>query len=584
VTIDTIRADRVGIYGHAGAHTPALDALARSGVRFVHAYAPTPITLASHATLMTGLNPPRHGSRHNGMRLGDTVPTLAVTLGAGGFATGAFVSAFPLERRFGLGRGFDTYDDGLPRQADGRRVNERQGVLTVDAALSWLDAHRASPFFLWVHLFEPHAPYGSGGGTGAAGSVLDRYDAEIAEADRQLARVVEGLGPVRSSTLVVVAGDHGEAFGEHGEIGHSVFVYDTTLRVPLIMSGPGVPADGRAVEGAVGLVDIAPTVLSLAGQPVFEHEGVDLRRTIEGTPAEGRVLYAESFAPLIDFGWSPLRAIREGPFKYIAAPRSELYDLAHDPAETKNLMTDRPADAARLASRVEAIASASLTPTPVVDREAAARLGSLGYVSRPNALSGNESTRPDPKDRRDIAARLAEVTSGEVEPSRLVPVLETLLIDDPGNPQAELRLGVALADRGECDRAERHLQAAIRLGLPSADPLVSLAYCHRQRGATQAAVRALQEADRVEPGNPVVTANLGLIAFDAGDMREAITRLESAVGRDPDLHQARFVLARAYARSGQRQAAQEQAAELLARLTPSAPQRAEVERLLAALK
>jgi Flp pilus assembly protein TadD len=184
----------------------------------------------------------------------------------------------------------------------------------------------------------------------------------------------------------------------------------------------------------------------------------------------------------------------------------------------------------------------------------------------------------------EIAARIGEVTSGEISGERLVPALEALLRDDPFNPHLELRLGVALADRDDCNRADSHLRTAIRSGLPSADPFISLAFCYRRRGSHEAARRALMDADRVEPGNPVVAANLGLIAFDAGQMEEAIARLETAVTRDPDLHEARFVLARAYARLGRQAEAHRHALTLLSRLPASAPQRAEVERLVAALK
>ena len=531
---------------------------------------------------MTGLNPPGHGARHNGMRMGDAVPTLASAFAGQGFATAAFVSAFPLDRRFGLSRGFETYDDGLPRATDGRPVNERRGGLTIDAALGWLVRHRDDRFFLWVHLFEPHAPYGNP--TTATGTPLERYDAEIAEADRQVARLLDGLGSARTSTLVIAAGDHGEAFGEHGEIGHSVFVYDTTLRIPLIMSGPGVPPpSARVVEDVVGLVDIAPSVATLFGLPALGQDGLDLRAPIDASRFAGRALYAESFAPLIDFGWSPLRAVREGRWKYIAAPRAELYNVNEDPVEAHNQLPSKPDDAARLAARVAALAPASLSGA-AIDPEAAVRLGSLGYVSAPNRAGSGERPRPDPKDRVEIAARMAEVTSGEIAGERLVPALEALLRDDPGNPHAELRLGVALADRDDCSRAEPHLRAAIRSGLPSADPFISLAYCHRRRGASEAARRALFDAERVEPGNPVVAANLGLIAFDSGQMGEAIARLEFAVTREPDLHEARFVLARAYARTGRRAEAQQHAATLLSRLPSSAPQRSEVERLVAALR
>ena len=239
ITIDTLRADHVGAYGAPGARTPVLDGLARDGVRFERAWAPTPITLPSHASLLSGQYPPSHGARHNGIAIGAAVPTLATTLKEAGFATGAFVSAFPLDRRFGLARGFDVYDDELPRSEDGRPLNERPGAETVTRAIAWLSAHGDARVFLWVHLFEPHAPYGV---PGSGASAEARYADEVATADREVGRLTGALGDRASSTLIVATADHGEAFGEHGETGHSLFVYDSTLRVPLLLARAWYPA------------------------------------------------------------------------------------------------------------------------------------------------------------------------------------------------------------------------------------------------------------------------------------------------------------------------------------------------------
>ncbi len=211
ITIDTLRADRVGAYGGA-ARTPALDGLARDGARFDRAYATAPITLTSHASLMTGRYPPGHGGRHNGMQIDLKTPTLAEAFARAGFATGGFVAAFPLDRRFGLIKGFQEYGDKMPRDARGRLTNERPGRAVVDEALAWVASHRSERMFLWVHLFEPHSPYGV---PGSAGSALSRYDQDVAEADTQVGRLIAGLGFDRGQTLFVVAADHGEAFGEH---------------------------------------------------------------------------------------------------------------------------------------------------------------------------------------------------------------------------------------------------------------------------------------------------------------------------------------------------------------------------------
>jgi tetratricopeptide (TPR) repeat protein len=688
ITIDTLRADRVGAYGWRAARTPSIDALAARGVRADRAFAAAPITLTSHASLLTGLYPPGHGARHNGMRLRADVPTLAGTLQARGFATGAFVAAFPLDRRFGLDRGFDVYSDRLPRGADGRLLNERPGRVVVDEALAWLGTMSPErPFLLWVHLFEPHAPYEADpafGSSPATRSVSDRYDDEVARADAQVARLVGALAPRAASTLFIVAGDHGEAFGEHGELGHSVFVYDTTLRVPLVLAGAGVnvgaaadvagfaragsatagargsataPASGRdkgqrrgdegegrsgsaaaaVIREPVSLVDVVPTVLELLGLPAIDGDGMSLApalasalsdvregsgaggdgrsngggsgsssgsggsATSAGSGAGARTLYAESFAPLLDFGWSPLRSLRVGNEKYIAAPKAELYDVALDSAETRNLLNERSAVARELSARVDRIAPNELPPpasesgskggaSASADREAEVRLRSLGYLASSGraaaapAASVPAGAGPDPKDRVELVSRIAEVTSGELRGAALRAALERLVHDDARNGQMQMRLGFVLQESGACPTAVPHFEAAIAAGVPSADPGLGLAECLGAMGRGDAARRALVAAERVEPGNPIVSANLGMMDLDAGQLPGAIDRLRKALAIAPDLHQARFALARAYGRAGQRADAAREARELLTRLPPDAPQRPEVERLLAAVQ
>jgi choline-sulfatase len=576
VTIDTLRADRLGVYGHAPARTPAIDGLAARGVRFTRAFATAPITLPSHASLMTGRYPPAHGSRHNGMAMAPGVPTLAESLRRAGVATAAFVGAFPLDRRFGLDRGFDVYGDRMPRGPDGRPANERPGQQVVDEALAWMATHRSDRMFVWVHLFEPHAPYG----VAADGRpVAARYDDDVAEADRQLGRLLEGLGPSRDQTLVVVTADHGEAFGEHGEIGHSVFVYDTTLRVPLVVAGPGL--EPRLIESDVALVDVAPTLSALLGAGQFAADGVDLTGVVSGAAVPARELYAESFAPLLDFGWSPLRSLRGSGLKVIAAPRPELFDLAVDAGEVTNLAD---ADRARTTSwlaRVDRRSPASIAAGPAADPDAARRLQALGYAAGATPAGGG---RADPKDRRELAARLAQVTSGEVTGFALETTLRQILADDPGNPQAHLRLGFVLADANRCATAEPEFAAAIAARMPTADAHLGLAGCLARRGRPAEAARVLAQADEAEPDNPVVAANRGVLLSDAGRPAEAVPQLMRAVELDPDFHQARFALAIALARSGQREPAAAQARHLLDRLDPAAPQRPEVVRLLAALQ
>ena len=575
ITIDTLRADRVGAYGDTSARTPAIDALAARGALFTNAFAVAPITLTSHASLLTGRYPAGHGGRHNGMRIDPDVPTLAETLKNSGFATAAFVAAFPLDRRFGLDKGFETYEDRMPRGADGRPANERPGRVVVDEALAWLQAHKAGRFFAWVHLFEPHAPYGDArSGTPAHA----RYADEIAEADRQVARLIAGLEGALESTVVAVTSDHGEAFGEHGEIAHSIFVYDTTLRVPFVLAGPGIPQ--RRVDAPVSLVDLAATLTTRLGVQPLDTDGVDLAPALAGGGLPARTLYAESFAPLLDFGWSPLRAVRADGWKYIAAPAPELFDLTTDVREEQNVLAKAPERAAVLRAQVERFGPGELPREGPVDRQAAARLQALGYVSG-GAAAGS---RADPKDRRQLAARIAQVTSGEVHGAALEKLLIEILAEDPRNPLANLRLGYALLDGGDCRAAMPRFEAAIAAGYPSADPYLGLAGCQAARKSFGAAAATLRTADTVEPGNPVVLANLGLVLSDSGQPAAAVDPLRRALAIDPDLHQARFGLAIALAESGRRGEAIAQTEELLRRLPSTAPQRAEVERLLATLR
>ena len=574
ITIDTLRADRVGAYGYGRARTPAIDRLAGGGALFTRAFAVSPITLTSHASLLTGRYPPGHHARHNGLRVDAGVPTLAEAFSRAGFATGAFVGAFPLDRRFGLDRGFATYSDRLPRGPHARPANERPARIVADEAIAWLQQHRGSRFFLWVHFFEPHAPYGNpGDGRPAA----DRYDDEVAEADLQGSRVLDALGEARGSTIVVVTADHGEAFGEHGEIAHSIFVYDTTLRVPLIVAGPGV-SPGR-IDAPVSHVDLAPTLARLLSVPGVDADGIDLGDALDGRGLPDRELYAESFAPLLDFGWSPLRALRSAGWKFIEAPRPELYQVADDPREERDRARETPDRAAAMQERLKRYGSAA-APASEADVETRSRLHALGYIGAGTATS---VTRADPKDRRALAARLAQVTSGELRGAELERALRDILRLDPGNPQAHLRLGYVLQESSRCEEGVRHFQRAIAAKVPGADAHLGLAGCLAAARRFESAVAALREAERVEPENPVVAANLGTVLSESGRPTDGIPHLQRALTIDPDLQQARFYLAITLARAGRRDDARREAVELLRRLPPDAPQRPEVQRLVAEL-
>ncbi|MCX6550972.1 MAG: tetratricopeptide repeat protein, partial [Acidobacteria bacterium] len=328
------------------------------------------------------------------------------------------------------------------------------------------------------------------------------------------------------------------------------------------------------------------TLMDLLRFPRRDVDGVSLLPLVHGDALATRELYAETFAPLLDFGWSSLRSVRAGSLKYIAAPRPELYDLVSDPGEGVNLEPSQSAEARRMAERVATYSPPELPAPDAGDKpesEARARLGALGYVSSDHSTVG-AANRSDPKDRREIAARVARVAAGELQGAALRAALEAIVADDPRNGQAQMRLGYVLIDAGDVGLAEPRFRAALAASMPTADVHLGLALCLASTGRRTEAVRVLLDARRVEPGNPVVEANLGGLALDGGDLTSAITYLESALQIEPDLHQARFNLARALARAGRQADARQQATILLQKLPPDAPQRPEVQRLIEALR
>jgi arylsulfatase A-like enzyme len=404
VTIDTARADHFGVYGDARAHTPAFDALAAQGVRYAHAMTPTPLTVPAHTTLLTGVDPAVHGAELNGQpaRLlpgSARPPLLAEAFGAAGYRTAAFVASIILWRRVGLATGFEVYDAPTPA------TRELAAADRVARALAWVDTVEGAPFFLWVHFMEPHAPHVAPPGTPAG---VDAYDAEITEADAALGALLAGLDARgRSERLVVVvAGDHGEGLGEHGEVEHGVFLYEDTLHVPLVVRAAGEFEGGRVVSEPVTLADLSPTLRALCGLPATASDGVSL-----GEPLPVRDLAAQSLYPSIALGWAPLFALRRGSLVYIEAPRPELYDLTVDPRERRNVYraereTARELAAALAARQAEyAARRCCAVQAAPLDAERA-QLAALGYASQ---TSAPRAGGPDPKDRiADYEARRAE--------------------------------------------------------------------------------------------------------------------------------------------------------------------------------
>jgi arylsulfatase A-like enzyme len=424
VTLDTTRADRLAAYGFSGIQTPFLDRLAREGVRFDQTASAAPLTLPAHCSLFTGRLPPQHGVRENGMVLQSSEVTLAAILKAHGFQTAAITASFVVGSQFGLNQGFDEYLDALDDSGDGGghragRALRRPANDVADRALDWLQAHERSRFFAWLHFYDAHAPY-EPPEPYRTRYAADPYLGEIAFVDEQLGRVLRFLDArhLLDRTIVVVIGDHGESLGEHGERTHGLFVYEGVLRVPFIIRAPFTRLGGRHVDEPTRSIDMMPTVLDLLGIGPPATQGRSLAGLMTGAERDlGLETYSESMYPRDHFGWSDLHATRAGRFKVIVAPRPELYDLAADPHELRNLYPERKLLGDRMAARVRAVADVPGDPEPPdvpsssppggsgsgVDSEARARLAALGYVGGSTERAvGNQTGLPDPKDRIDL--------------------------------------------------------------------------------------------------------------------------------------------------------------------------------------
>jgi arylsulfatase A-like enzyme len=404
VTLDTTRADRIGVYGNREIETPNLDRLAREGVLFSQAVATAPTTLPAHASIMTGLYPNRHGARTTALfRVGEEQRTLAEVLADRGYATAAFPSAFVLDERFGLAQGFEVYDTRTTARGPSPEFTERRAEKTTDLALRWLRSTSRRPFFLWVHYYDPHAAYAP---PEPYASLYPPYDGEIAYVDRHLGRLleaVESAGPA----LVVVIADHGESFGDHGEYAHSYLIQETTLQIPLMMYAAGALTGGLRVDARISQVDLMPTILSLLGIDAPEGlDGVDLTQPPDPT----RAIVAETLEGRVYFGWSRLSAIYQGPLKLIDGTRAALYDLSQDPLEQRDLAASRGADVVRLRRRLERIRGGNgrmLRPLgEELETEEVKRLQALGYVAEAGRTVDAAGPGPDPRDWAELMAKV----------------------------------------------------------------------------------------------------------------------------------------------------------------------------------
>jgi len=483
ITIDTLRPDHLECYGYKLIKTPRINALAADGILIENAYSPIPLTLPSHASLFTGTYPVFHGVRDfTGFTLSKERATLATMLKSAGYRTGAVVASAVLEAHWGISQGFDFYYDNFPPPStqNWQSVAERRGDEVVRESLRWLEKHKKEPFFLWVHLFDPHDPY-------TPPPPYDRqysarpYDGEIAFTDENVGRIIDTLkqSGLYDNCLIVLLGDHGESLGEHGEQTHGFFIYDSTLRIPLIFKLPGAAAPrAKRVAGPVRIVDVVPTVLQVLG----------LSGKLRTPEVQGRSAYpalldkaslsnvmsqAESMLPFYQFEWSPLLSIRMGNFKYIDAPKPELYDTAVDPGEKRNLYAGKQAMATRMKELLrQDIAryspkNAAANLRKDVDPATAEKLASLGYLALSKGSSGPPPGRnlPDPKDRIDVYNLISDGTlaARSAKYDRAVKLLTEAVQREPGSLVAHFQLGVVYRVIGMLDKAEQEIQRTLEL-------------------------------------------------------------------------------------------------------------------------
>jgi choline-sulfatase len=528
VTIDTLRADRVGAYGAGPGRTPQIDGLASQGLVMEDAWASVPLTLPSHATILSGLEPPRHGVHDNGAYVFPAEPaTLATVLGARGYATGAFVGAYVLDRRFGLARGFDHYDDRIERNAQGASVleSERRGEEVARAAEAWIGA-QTRPFFAWVHFYDPHAPYDPPPPQRDAFAGR-AYEGEVAYADACLGRVLAAArARAGARLLVAVTADHGEGLGEHGERTHGFFVYGATLRVPMVLAGPGIPS-GERRRGIARSADLLPTLLARIGVPAPPRlDGVDL---LGARPNEA---YAESLYPQT-LGWAPLHAFRVGSLRYVDAPRPELYDLADDPGETRNRIAERPQEAGRLRGALAALRAQARAPSRAgVSAETAERLGALGYVAGSTVPSPGEASR-DPKDALPLWQRFEEAgwAAARGDDAGALPALRALVRDEPGNAAFRRALSTSLRRTGRAREA-----AALLAGDLAADATgwYERALALAEAGDVAQAIGSAERALALDPSLPEVHNHLGVLRASRGETRQALAAFDEVVRLDPN--------------------------------------------------
>jgi tetratricopeptide (TPR) repeat protein len=547
VTIDTLRVDRVGAYGSARGVTPTIDEFAKAGIRFERTYAHAPLTLPSHTSLLTSSYPTRNGVHDNGSSsLGVHSTSVAEALKRAGYRTGAFVGAFVLDARFGLSRGFDVYDDRMTGRGEGVEFVQRSAEQVLAAAQDWITVKGSPtlppvPWFAWVHLYDPHAPYAPPEPYRTR-HASEPYDGEIAYADTALGSFVAGLrrSDALTNTLVVIASDHGESLGDHGEGTHGLFAYEATLRVPLIMwAPPRLPA--ATIGDTMRLVDVVPTILDLLGAaPMVNVDGRSVRPFVSGEQQfEQAASYFEALNASRARGWAPLTGVVLDRLKLIELPIPELYDLDADPGEQRNLHAPQRARARDLETWLDRIAkgAAPISPPTPIDLGADARLRALGYVvpspSRPRKVYG---AADDPKTLVHLNTALDEAAAASArgDADTAVRTLQGIVSERPGLTMAYDRLGDVLRSTGRAAEAVRVLETAARAGYADRTMLRSLGAALRDAGDLHRSATLLVDLAGRDATDLETADELGITLTQMGRRREAERQFRRVLARSPN--------------------------------------------------
>ena len=588
ITIDTLRADHVHCYGYDKVETPALDALAKEGIRFTQAFTPSPITNTSHASILTGLLPGSHGVTDFAVPLGPAHPTVAELLKKESYHTAAFIGAVILDSKTlapGFDRGFDYYDN-FPEHPQSKsrwgRI-ERRGMDVAQHAESWLAKHPARPHFVWVHLYDPHDPYEPP--PPFSEKYKDHlYDGEIAYADSALANFIAYLkqtGHYRNSIIIVV-GDHGEGLGEHHEDTHGIFLYDSTTHVPLIVKLPNEIHAGTVIQAQARTVDIVPTLLDLVGAPPLEkRDGDSLTSYFSGGDEAGRPSFGETDYPL-RFGWAPLRSLRTKSYKFIEAPRPELYDLQADAAElhSKYEPNDPRVEKARALMSDLRTREASLESAKAAASEgASSELKALGYAAQAGTNSSPSSALPDPKDKIEEQNLLhaAMLASEDDRPADARQSLEKVLALDPKSPTALRQIGELELQAGDYAKAAQHLKGALEARPDDATAAFCAGKALQKSNDLAGARDALETSLKLMPGQFSARLLLGQVYLGLKDLKAAEDQLEAALLLQPDSVEAQLALANAQMADGNFA----EAAQQLEELSKAQPKNAEIFDLLA---